>query len=142
MAGFTLIEVLIVVGIVSLLAAIGYPSYLQYVTRTKRTTAKTVLVQVADRQEQFFGDNKAYATTLVQLGYDANPFMINDDGAQVLATDANRIYRVELARPSATQFTVTAVPQLVQASRDAKCANLTLTHTGQRSQTGTSTDCW
>jgi type IV pilus assembly protein PilE len=68
--------------------------------------------------------------------------MINDDGAQVLATDANRIYRVELARPSATQFTVTAVPQLVQASRDAKCANLTLTHTGQRSQTGTSTDCW
>jgi type IV pilus assembly protein PilE len=50
MAGFTLIEVLIVVGIVSLLAANGYPSYLQYVTRTKRTPSKTVLVQEADRQ--------------------------------------------------------------------------------------------
>jgi type IV pilus assembly protein PilE len=140
--GFTLIEVLVVVAIVGILVAIGYPSYMQYVTRTKRTTAKSVLLQVADRQEQFFGDNKAYAATLVQLGYGANPFMIDDDGAQVPAGNVSRIYSIALNRPTATTFTATAAPQLVQATRDAKCASLTLTNNGQRGQTGTSTDCW
>src|SRR5690606_13347971 len=70
-AGFTLVELLIVVVIIGILAAIGYPSYLQYVTRTKRTTAKSVLMQVADRQEQYFSDNKQYADTMAELGYSA-----------------------------------------------------------------------
>jgi type IV pilus assembly protein PilE len=135
--------VLIVVVIIGILAAVGYPSYLQYVTRAKRTTAKSVLTQVADRQEQYFADNKQYADTMTQLGYSANPFAINDDGAQVPAANTSRIYLVQLANTGGTTtFTAQAVPQLSQATRDAKCATLTLTHQGLRGQTGTSTDCW
>ena len=52
-----------------------------------------MLLQVADRQEQFFADNKRYATNLTQLGYVANGFMIDDQGAYVVDGDANRLYR-------------------------------------------------
>lgn len=141
LAGFTLIELLIVVVIIGILAAIGYPSYLQYVTRTKRTTAKSVLTQVADRQEQYFSDNKQYADNMTQLGYSANAFAINDDGAQVATTDPKRIYLVQLAdTDGTTTFTAQAVPQLTQATRDTKCGTLTLSHTGQRG--AAATDCW
>jgi len=141
LVGVTLIELLIVVVIIGILAAVGYPSYLQYVTRTKRSTAKSVLLQVADRQEQYFSDNKQYADNMTQLGYSATPFAINDDGAQVAVTDANRIYQLQLTNTGGTTtFTAQAVPQLSQATRDTKCGTLTLTHTGQKG--AAAADCW
>ena len=80
-AGVTLLEVLVVVTIVSILAAVGYPSYLQYIVRANRAIAKAALVQVADRQEQFFADNKRYAANLqTGLRYPSNGFMVNNDG--------------------------------------------------------------
>ena len=75
-SGFTLIELMIVVVIIGILAAIGYPSYRDYVVRTQRGMAKAAMVQVLDRQEQFFTDNKAFATDVTNLGFGANPFAI------------------------------------------------------------------
>ena len=43
---------------------------------------------------------------------------------------------------SATAFTVEAVPQLGQATKDAKCGTLSITHTGVKSVSGAGTDCW
>lgn len=140
--GITLLELLIVVTIIGILAAIAYPSYVNYVIRTNRSAAKSVLVQVADRQEQHFSDNKRYAADLTRLGYSANGFMIDDRGAVVGATDADRLYEITLTDTSATTFTINAAPQLRQASYDDQCATLTLTHAGQKDHTGTGDDCW
>ena len=52
--GFTLIELMIVVAIIAIIAAVAYPNYTQFVTRSKRTVGATALLQVADRQQQFF----------------------------------------------------------------------------------------
>jgi len=63
--GFTLIEVMIVVVIMSILAAIAYPSYTRYVTQSRRSDAHIVLTRTAAQQEKFFSDCGWYASTLV-----------------------------------------------------------------------------
>lgn len=62
--GFTLIELMIVTVIVSILAAVAYPSYIDYVTRGYRSEAQQWLQDFAQRQEQYFLDRRGYATGL------------------------------------------------------------------------------
>lgn len=68
--GFSLIELMITVAIVAILAVIAYPSYRQYVVRGHRSSAQTYLMDLAQREEQFFLDNRNYGT-LAQLGVTA-----------------------------------------------------------------------
>lgn len=140
--GMTLTELLVVVAIVSLLAAIGYPSYTAYVTRANRSAAKSTLLQVADRQEQFFADNKRYAADLTQLGYASNGFAIDKQGAPVAPESDARLYAITLTNATATTFTVNAAPQLRQYEHDGQCGTLTLTHAGQKGQSGSGEGCW
>ena len=58
-------------------------------------------------------------------------------------TSTDRVYIIQLASgASATAFTMEAVPQLAQATKDSKCGTLKITHTGVKSVTGSGTDCW
>ena len=143
-AGFTLVETMIVVVILSILAAIGYPSYIEYVVRSHRQAARAALYQVADRQEQFFSDNKRYAATLDELNYAAEVIGLDQDGQFTAADSDDRTYRVTLDADDAsdTTYTVQSIPDLVQAERDTDCGTLSLTHTGERDQTGAAENCW
>jgi type IV pilus assembly protein PilE len=60
-AGFTLIEVLIVVAIISILGAIAYPAYTDYILRSKISEAIANLSDMRTKMEQFFLDNRTYA---------------------------------------------------------------------------------
>ena len=140
--GFTLNELMVVVAIISLLGMLGYPSYLDYVTRANRTAAKSLMLQIADRQEQFFADNKRYANDLLELGYGGVAFAIDKQGAPVAPSSADRLYAVALSNTSATTYTVNGVPLLGQATHDTDCGALTLTHAGVKGQSGAATNCW
>jgi type IV pilus assembly protein PilE len=59
--GFTLIEILIVVIVASVLAAIAYPAYTDYVIRSRLTEARTALADMRSRMEHYFQDNRTYA---------------------------------------------------------------------------------
>lgn len=59
--GFTLIELMIVIAIISILAAIAIPDYNEYTTKAKLTEAKGNLLQLQALQEQFYQDYRAYA---------------------------------------------------------------------------------
>ncbi|MEE9102204.1 MULTISPECIES: type IV pilin protein [Pseudomonas] len=65
--GFTLLELMIVVVVISILAAIAYPSYKQYVVRANRSEAQQFMLDIASRQQQYLMDARSYGT-LTQLG--------------------------------------------------------------------------
>ena len=140
--GFNLIELMVVVAIVAILGAVAYPSYVQHIVDTKRTAARSMLLQVADRQQQFFMDNKTYAANLTSLGFGANPLVVGDDGREVPAGDMESVYSVALANVGVTTYTATAAPLNGQLSRDTECGSLVLDQSGNRTQSGAGTNCW
>ena len=140
--GVTLMELMTVVTIISIIAAISYPSYEQFVVRAKRSAGTSMLLQVADRQQQYFMDNKRYAANLTNLGFDDATVMIGDDGNIVYTGADDRVYGISLSNTTATTYTLTATPQLRQAEKDSACGNLTLDHSGDKGATGSSDRCW
>jgi len=65
--GFTLIELMIVIAIIGILAAIAVPIYTHYVYRSKQLEAKTLLMTLKTEQEQWRAENQSYTSTLSNL---------------------------------------------------------------------------
>lgn len=132
-AGFTLIEVMVAVVVMSILAAVAFPSYLQHVARTKRSAAQTFMYGVASKQEQFLLDARKYAISLAELNLATPGELI---GFYTFTVDTNNA-----ATPPTYLITATAVAP--QSTRDQKCGNLTLSQSGEKKALGSSpANCW
>lgn len=140
--GVSLLELMIVVAIVAIISAFAFPSYMQYVVNTKRAVATSALLQIADRQQQFFMDNKRFAADLTDLGFAADPLVLADSGRNVAAGDSDAAYSISIGNVAATTYTITAAPLHGQATRDTDCASLTLNQSGARGNSGGGDKCW
>lgn len=133
-AGFTLIEVLITVAILGIIAAIALPSYTSYMTKTRRTEAKTLLTEAAGEQQRYYSENNSYADKLTVIGYPADS--VESEGGN---------YTVSVTAQSATSFTLraTRVAGKSQAD-DAECGDFEINSLGAKNITGTGTvaNCW
>lgn len=125
--GFTLIEVMIVVAIIGILAAIAYPSYDEYVKRGNRTEGQAFLSDVAARQERYFSQNNAYVTADAEIA---------KLGLSSLNSPTDK-YTISLAEGDGG-YTLTAR----QLFNDTKCGNLTLNALGEKGAGGSVDDCW
>lgn len=121
--GITLLELMIVLAILAVIAAIAIPSYEEVMQRSRRSEAREALSDFAARQEQFFFNNKVYASTAGALGRNA--------------TTENGYYVITIPATTATSYTLTATAQGSQ-NQDTDCAAMNLTSTGSR----TPVDCW
>ena len=135
-AGFSLIELMIVVVIVAILAAIAVPSYTSYMLDSRRVDGVSFLTEVAGEQIRFFSENNRFATTMAELGYGGDATANSDEGFYTLSittSNANQAY-VLRATP------VAGGPQ----AKDTECAVLTLNSSKQKTVSGTATpaDCW
>ena len=128
--GITLIELMIVIVIIGILAAISYPSYREFAARAKRNEAKAALLKAATNQERFYLQNNQFSADLTQLGFDANPFP-TDTGS----------YLITVAAPIPTaNFTITATYQL-GGSESLKCNVFTIDGAGAKTSLP-DLDCW
>lgn len=137
--GFTLIELMIVVAIIAVLAAVVYPSYSLYVFRARRADGQEMLMRVAAAQERYYTNFNKYASALGTggLGFGTS--------SSCSAGDSERCYyNVSIGGlgTDSQTFTLTATPKGAQAAD--KCKNLTLTNTGLKDKSGDETNgrCW
>jgi len=137
--GFTLIEMMIVVAIIGVLAAVAFPSYQRYVMESRRSEAKSFLNQVMQQQEKYYTENLKYTTDLTELGYPvASP------------RSENAYYRVIAQQCAAPVAPITecvrlrAIPISPTQLNDTECGKFILDSRGRKRETGTGTvaDCW
>jgi type IV pilus assembly protein PilE len=123
--GFTLIELMITVVIVGILAAIAVPSYSQYQIRSNRAAAESLMLDLANREQQYLLDKRAYncASTAVADLLGATP--IPDK------VSAHYTVTIPAGTCSATAFIINAVPKA--GTIQANDQTLTLDQAGVKS---------
>ncbi len=136
-AGFTLVELMIVVAVVALLSAVAVPTYQTSVRKARRADARAALATTAQMMER-------YATEQGAAGY--RTATLSDGGGPTVVAKAssdNGYYQLSFTNLTATAYTMRAVPQGGQV--DDGCATFTLDERGVRGVSGgtlATTDCW
>lgn len=135
--GFTLIEMMIVVAVIGLLAAVALPSYQSSVKKARRADARSALATTAQMMERYSTEHGASGYQTASLSDVAGPTVVAKSASE------NRYYLLSFSNLTATAFTLRAVPQGGQASDD--CATYTLDERGVRGLVGTThtvAECW
>jgi type IV pilus assembly protein PilE len=160
-AGFTLIELMVVVAIAAILVAIGAPLYQNQVRHARRTDAKTALLDMAVRQEKYLTLSNSYTSTAAYIGYSSLGVAIGGGYYNMYVCVASATTTTANATPctsyttgqSGTSFIVSAIPVTgTSQAGDSQCQYYAVDNTGTQfagsstagpgSGTVTTPTCW
>ncbi len=131
-AGFTLIELLITLVIIGILVAIAYPSYTQFIQKSRRSEALAILTQDQIILERCFSQNLSYSAACSAL-------------PSFPQTTPEGFYTINLSNLTATTYTLTATLGGTQVN-DKKCAIMSINQANIKaavdSSATTQTECW
>jgi type IV pilus assembly protein PilE len=131
--GFTLIEVMIVVAIVAILAAVALPSYNSYVLKSRRADAWTLLQNAQLAQERHRVGNTTYASAVTALA----------GACPSSGTCAGDHYQLAISGTSATGYSLTATPLSTSPQvKDTDCSSIALEQSAAGGLARTPTGCW
>jgi type IV pilus assembly protein PilE len=130
--GWTLIELMIVVAIIGILAAVALPSYNAYVTKSRRTEAIVQISKVQQLQEKYRANNTSYAT-LQQLGLTS--------GSQTAYNTENGYYRIQILSGVGSNGYVVQAIALSSQTKDTGCTTIELM-INNGNEIRTPTKCW
>lgn len=129
--GFTLIELMIVVAVVAILAAIALPNYQESVRKGRRGQAKADLVELAQRAERFHTVNNTYVGFNLAGTENQSP------------REGTASYNVAIAGQTGSTFVLSATPVPGSPQAVDRCGTLSLNAAGAKSATGGSAaDCF
>ena len=135
-SGFSLIELLTVLLIIGLLAAIGWPSYQSHLMRSQRAQAAVALLQAQHFMERHYSLHGSYLSAggaRLEL-----PLAL-----QTVQSDSRVVYRLKIDAADALSYRLLASPQ--GAMQSDECGDLSLDHTGLKGRSGsaaTVAQCW
>ncbi|HEY1898539.1 MAG TPA: type IV pilin protein [Steroidobacteraceae bacterium] len=146
--GFSLIELMIVVTIIAILGAIAVPMYNSSVRKSRRTEAKTALLDLAAREERYFGTQNIYSNSPIALQYVAS------GGAAAWPVSIGSYYSISsvTVSPATATQPATYVLQITPSAgssqlQDTACQTFQLDQTGARTSTDnggadSTATCW
>lgn len=121
--GFTLIELMVVVAILAIIASIAYPSYIDFVVKSRRSAGAACLMELSQFMERYASTNMGYAGAALP-------------NAACTTELASHYVFAFSAGPDATSYTLAATPQGQQSSRDGECGVLSTNQRGTKSVSG------
>lgn len=137
--GFTLVELVVAILVVSILGAIAYPNYVNSIARTKRRAAEACLSSYTTYMERWYATNLRYDQDLAGNAITLPTF-------DCAATQTRDYSFGPSGTITATAYTIQAQPLATnkQSTRDARCGTLTLNYQGVRGASGTDgpDKCW
>lgn len=152
-AGFTLIELMVTIVVASILIAVAIPSYTGQMRKSRRTEAKSALLDLASREERFYSTNSAYTNDAANLGMAAASAILFQSkigsGYYQVSACTSTTTTIPAACSAAQAVASTGVTYLLVAvpigtqAKDTYCGTYTLDNTGVQSNTGSQTSgCW
>ena len=127
--GFTLIELVIVVAVIAILAAIALPSYQDSIRKSRRGQAKADLLELVQMLERAYTTDRSYARyDPLTAPFDQSPH------------DGDARYTVAISNVTPTTYTLTATPQGSQTND--RCGELTIDHMGVKTAEAPVAECW
>jgi len=128
--GFTLIEVLVTMAIVTILTTIALPSYLEHIARTRRADARTQLLAASQFMQRFYTANDSFATDRTGVGV----ALAVPQALRQSPPDGDALYALSIpdAGLTATRYELRMEPIAGGAMAKDKCGTFTLTVDGRR----------
>ena len=126
--GFTLMELMIVVVVVGILAAIALPAYTDQVRKSNRSAAQQFLQDLANRNERYRLDARAYTDSITTLGYSATPGEVVNNYTVAVAITGNNCAGAAVVAPA---YVITATAIGFQLPDGNLCLDSTGNKTGK-----------